>query len=472
LDDKRAWLSSMMTKLKFSFSGPDLAQKISELREHNESLNFTLNQVRKLHKSTSHVITKSTLRIGSSIDVWPEIQTMAATLYNTILDECNTHIEHRAYLDLSAFPERAMDRHVVSFDMALLPWPELQGSTFHFPVGFTIQLAFSDRENNLGRKKIVPVAVLEDTDYRSCPSGSQKVRKRTLEPPELDSENNKRLKSDQYEEAKTSSKTATQFPLPLRHLPTAPNSASNSHRHRKREEFCEKLRMLSQEPRMKENHYSLDSYDIVFPQRLSEYRKQISLADLMRHSRGDRISSYERVRLARQLASAVLNFHATPLLEEFWASDKVVFFDLADDNIFESQALTPAHLCVHIKRNDPTRIPPQDVKDKIKNIYILHLGYFLIELAYQRPFLDLVKDQAQIDGGDFKERKFQVAKICESMGRLLGKRYKDVAETCVTWNTNGGAQLVEFESVVEFERDVVSVLERLEKDLASCWGGE
>jgi hypothetical protein len=461
----------MMTKLKFSFSGPDLAQKLSELREHNESLNFTLNQVRRLRKSANHVIAKPTLRTGSSTDVRSKIQTAAATLYNIILDECNTHIEHYAYLDLSTFPESAMRGHVVSFDMALRPWPEIQDSTFHFPVGFTIQLAFSEQENNLGGKKIMPV--LEDTDDRSCPSGSQNVRKRALETPELDSENNKRLKSDEYEKAKTSSKTSTKISLPLRHLPAPPNSASTSHRHRKREQFCEKVGMLSQEPRMQGNHYDLDNYNLLFPQRPLDYRKHISLADLMRHSRGDSISSYERVRLARQLASAVLNFHATPLLEENWASDEIVFFDLADDNIFESQALTPAHLCVHIKQNGPTRIPPEDAKDKIKNIYIFRLGYFLIELAYQRPFLDLVKDQALIDSGDFKERKFQVAKICcESMGRFLGKRYKDVAETCVTWNTNGGAQLVKFESVVEFERDVVSVLERLEKDLASCWGGE
>jgi hypothetical protein len=131
----------------------------------------------------------------------------------------------------------------------------------------------------------------------------------------------------------------------------------------------------------------------------------------------------KRLRLARQLASPVLQFHTTPFLEESWRSEDVIFFEIGNGSQKPSEPREP-HLNVNVRvqKVKKFKTPSNDLINT--NPYTFGLGAVLLELAYQAPL-----------------RSFQ-----ESVDLTDGQEALTRSET--------------------FYRDVVSELDRLEQSFA------
>jgi hypothetical protein len=93
--------------------------------------------------------------------------------------------------------------------------------------------------------------------------------------------------------------------------------------------------------------------------------KSVSLAQIVQsiseRPRADQLLQHERLRLARQLASAVLQYHATPLLRNSWRSDDVVFFGTPEST---SSLSLPPHLNVQVGRSNGTELSTSNKEGK------------------------------------------------------------------------------------------------------------
>jgi hypothetical protein len=180
----------------------------------------------------------------------------------------------------------------------------------------------------------------------------------------------------------------------------------------------------------------------------------------------DQFLQYERLRLARQLASAVLQFHATPLLKRTWRSEDVVFFGQSTS----PGSITSPHLNVQVGKpntnNSFLELNASSSEDIgfIRNPYLFRLGVTLIELAYQAPLLSLREDKDLTNGQESKHTDFFIAdRLSKSMGTSLGVNYANVVRKCLGCDFGEGTDLNNTGLQAAFYKDVVCELERLER---------
>ncbi|KAH8587400.1 hypothetical protein B0O99DRAFT_400121 [Bisporella sp. PMI_857] len=199
----------------------------------------------------------------------------------------------------------------------------------------------------------------------------------------------------------------------------------------------------------------------------------VSLTQLMlsktRTSQDDGFLQYERLRLARQLAATVLQFHTTPLLNKFFQGDDVIFFDTNGS----TSSLTIPHLNVPVREivngQAPTAAkvtdPDPDASTYlISNQYMFRLGVIMIELAYQTPLSSL--RQPQDSASSFGNQATDILtafRVSNSMESKLGGRYAKIVKKCLRCNFGEDATDLDHPGLqAAFYRDVVSELEVLE----------
>lgn len=174
----------------------------------------------------------------------------------------------------------------------------------------------------------------------------------------------------------------------------------------------------------------------------------------------------ERVGLAKQLASAMLQFQHTPLLRPSWSGDDIVFFGgLPSQRTGANEALHKPHLNVKIGATfavDPSSSSSMMASSSVssmgkgkspvsqflsssaslRNSCLLALAIILIELAYQRPLARCSEmDQNHgrlfpddIDSGDaalHRARWTAADQLCSGVAARLGHRYKNVVRECL-----------------------------------------
>ena len=244
-------------------------------------------------------------------------------------------------------------------------------------------------------------------------------------------------------------------------------------------DFCKRLQSCG--PRTPENKYlgylekSGTCKHLVYfapPISTCSARQSTSLAQIItsvsQKPPADQFLQYERLRLARQLASAVLQFHATPLLKHSWRSDDVVFFgeSAAPDSI------TSPHLNVQVGKPSTNKsnllesdAPSSEDIGFIRNPYLFGLGVTLIELAYQAPLRSLREDKDLTNGQENKHTDFFIAdRLSKNMGASLGVNYAKVVRKCLGCDFGEGTTDLNDPGLqTVFYKDVVCELERLER---------
>jgi len=214
----------------------------------------------------------------------------------------------------------------------------------------------------------------------------------------------------------------------------------------------------------------------------STSRKSFSLTQIIHTTSSnpdvDKFLQHERLRLARQLSSAVLQFHETPLLKDSWRSDDVVFF--GKDAL--STTLASPHLNVQVGKPhkhalkagaESSTTSKHDTLPYVRNPYLFGLGVILIELARQAP-LSTFREECEVpDSYEDRFSDYVIAdRVSKSLSRSLGPKYAKVVRKCLGCDFGEGTTDLNDPGLqAAFHRDVVCELERLEREFAKLYLG-
>lgn len=169
---------------------------------------------------------------------------------------------------------------------------------------------------------------------------------------------------------------------------------------------------------------------------------------------------YERVRLARHLATAVIYYHSTPWLNKAWRSDDVQFFGPHDSLLKKAQDVLPYMTTSGRSRNSSMKSQPQssDYHLFIRNPVLFGLGVMFLELAYQAP-LRVLQQPVDLDKGKTQSFTdyFTAHRLVDDSYRMASKSSK------VIINKYLHSDFASHALQEAFHRDVVTGLENLEK---------
>jgi hypothetical protein len=194
------------------------------------------------------------------------------------------------------------------------------------------------------------------------------------------------------------------------------------------------------------------------------------------NSRERQYPQYERLRLARQLSSAVLQFYATPILKDSWCSDDIIFF--GTDALPTTLALP--HLNVPVSKSHKHALTTEDESSTtskpdtfpyVWNPYLFELGVILIELARQAP-LSTFREKCEVsDSCQNKRSRYVIAdRVSKSLAPSLGPSYAKVVRKCLRCDFGEGTTDLNDPGLqAVFYRDVVCELERLEREFAKLY---
>lgn len=195
------------------------------------------------------------------------------------------------------------------------------------------------------------------------------------------------------------------------------------------------------------------------------------------NSHAHQFLQHERLRLARQLSSAVLQFHATPMLKDSWRSDDVIFF--GTDAL--STTLASPHLNVQIGKShkhaleagaENSTMSKHDTFPFVRNPYLFRLGVILIELARQAPLSTFRERCEDLYSYESKFSDYVIAdRVSKSLAPSLGLNYAKVVRKCLGCDFGEGTDLNDPGLQAAFYRGVVCELERLEREFAKLYLG-
>lgn len=171
------------------------------------------------------------------------------------------------------------------------------------------------------------------------------------------------------------------------------------------------------------------------------------------------MSLYERVRLAKHLAIAVLCYHSTPWLNRAWRSEDVHLFHNRDSTIQHPQHAIPYMMSSISAESQP--VSP-GYHRFVQNPVLFGLGVIFLEIAFQAPIAAL-RRSIDLEGGDsdfveyFTARR--VAKICNGK---ISKSFKEVITRCLYCKFGHDSDFKSLAFQRDFYNDVIVVLDGLE----------
>jgi hypothetical protein len=519
----KAWKQKVGAKFKFCISENRLDQRLNRLKDYNGSFGRLSAQTKALNNCQKAAdVLPSPPRSGQRLKECMLVRDAAIQLYNASVDACASHAEHSAHFRLDPHYEVEYSPQRIRFDMAFAH-NLLEGSSHEVdPVWFAIESminetlmkevdiqpeeakeAWSNFKNTLKRaigQDLSPAVVVKK------PKRDKRVRFAPLSP---------KVKSCSMMAApipppQISVKSLLDSPLP--NFCIGRDLCSYVRR-------CSKRRLSSTDTYIGYLQRTETCSHRVFYKQNSETNAVVTLAQIFssiseveprqRHSK--RMLQYESLRLARQLASAVLQFHATPILKESWRSEDVVFFGKTSLSILQPQHpdMKTPHLNVRV-RNPLGKSDAMGTTNSMihTNPYTFGLGIVLLELAHQAPFrsLCLLEPNVSPSPSNSSERPrspslspssphpppnspttpsllgshdtllddFSLATyLSQSLSTEMGVPYARMVRKCLNCDFGQGTRDLRDKVLQEaFYQDVVCELERLERAFARLQLGE
>jgi hypothetical protein len=177
---------------------------------------------------------------------------------------------------------------------------------------------------------------------------------------------------------------------------------------------------------------------------------------------------YERLRLARQLSTAVLQFRSTPWLANPWNSNEIlVSTSEPSSTTTNDTTLRNFHglfvsACIRNPFHTPARSNSFPSRTLIRNQLLFRLGVMLLEIAFQKP-LDEMKETTDTNGQDDSNADFWAAdRLRHQVSACLAPRYAEVVRKCIHCDFGKDFDLTATKLQEAFYQDVVCELKRLE----------
>ncbi|KAL4941133.1 hypothetical protein BDV06DRAFT_229872 [Aspergillus oleicola] len=190
-----------------------------------------------------------------------------------------------------------------------------------------------------------------------------------------------------------------------------------------------------------------------------------SLTQLISTSRSDLangLSLYERIRLAKYLATAVLYYHATPWLDKSWYGDDVYFFTNEDGD--DDQILRQAPQVIpYIRTSLPSGSICTECDDFIRNPVLFGLGIMFLELAYQAPLSALHNSIDRSPGKSPGLVRYSTARrLAEKVHSIISVGFRRIVEKCLYCDFGHGNNFKSPALQQAFYREIMGELDELE----------
>ena len=196
------------------------------------------------------------------------------------------------------------------------------------------------------------------------------------------------------------------------------------------------------------------------------------ISSLSKQSRPGNFPLYERVRLAKVLTIAVLQYHATPWLHGSWRSDDVTF--LGDDAVSLLRRTSPLkapHLYATVRGCDSdsssaVRGEKETASGAARNSLLYSLGILLLEIAYWKKWEDLSRPREGEDRYQDRYTHFYQARNFLKSGRSdMGPRYDSIVEQLIECDFGCGDDLSTVRLQTAVHRNVICPLDELENGI-------
>lgn len=179
-----------------------------------------------------------------------------------------------------------------------------------------------------------------------------------------------------------------------------------------------------------------------------------------------RYSRAERIRLAKVLAKAVLEYHDTPWLLDNWRSQDVQFFTDPSQTL---AALDVPHLTVRFPCKDRNLTSGQG-QPIAQNSTLFGLATILLELDFEKP-LSYMRLPGDVVDNSPQDTEFKTAaRLAKSTFPGLGPDFRKIIRKCLHCNFGiDETDLTKSEDLKsKIHEEVIGGLEDLERTLARC----
>ena len=446
-------LHLLQQKLKISFSKPRLEAKVDELRKYNGDLRVLAKQITRLKHETE--LSPSATTTNTSIVKFETVRKASQKLYEALssLWACKAHDEHSANICLDVGDRQQVDN--VRFNMALtyIGGTQATTATSDKPLWLTVEsLVEQSNSATMVSNASLPIRTLSATLQNTVAQG-ESVSFALSNTPLPDQSSN-----------------ASCPPLDLCSI---------------KKDLCLYFQERLQKPirpspspcigfLQKTQTFKHFIYPCNIPhQNTLSGADVISLNDalMLATSSPLGIPLADKFRIAKLLALAALQFHATPWLQDSWRSRDVLFFGIRD---LSSDTLHAPYLNARFVKASTAAIASQQICSGVQtaplisrslapNRILYSLGIMLIELGFDAPLQDLQLPEDLMNGLVDQYTEFWTAKrLGLAVSNRLGTRYGRVVQKCLNCDFGIGGDY-ELESKVlqcAVFQDVVRELDR------------
>jgi len=264
---------------------------------------------------------------------------------------------------------------------------------------------------------------------------------------------------------------SVRFQSPVRipsYTPPIPSVAMASVYERIQKDFCDHLRRLRDRPQASEcvgvlgNSANCKNLVYTYPiEQCHSHRQPFTLEQLI--STGGQVRSNgrilleDRVRLAKTLAVAVLQYYSTPWLKKSWRSEDIYFF---------TSSLTLPHLNVRVKGpcDQLSQAPMTPPHSLARNPLLFSLAVVLLEIAYKSKLDNLQSPVDLVDGPGYTEF-FVARRLATSAETDMPGKYHKIVERLIECDFACGSDMEDPKLQAAFHNDVICPLEELEQGL-------
>ncbi len=444
----------MGKKLRFSFSQSRLDLLVKDLKSLNDDFRILSSQTSALLPTQTKSSSNKGRQHNHDIEKYRVIANASRQVYQALCRACTKHSEHVAHLCIEV-EHKAQDNlpvPQVKFNLAFNSLALTGSSDQGDPIWFIIDTIIKDTEADSETKPVSEILDVTHSLKREAESPTEKLTKKL--------------------------KKGVRFAPSTSAAPTGPLVAiynaliSNP---RIRRDFCDYLRSCFRQPTQSDLCMGmLEKTDsckhLLYPPRSQPLTgRAISLEQLI-SSVSQQVPStsfpqYETLHLAKSLATAVLQYHATPWLKMSWRSHDI-FFTRRIHHTYPKPSLKAPHLKVMIKEHNqalsqPSTIPARSI---VRNPLLFNLGVMLREVAYCAT-LGRLEQPCDLDNGQRSALTeiFVARRLPPSLGREMGATYGNIVKKLLECDFGCGDDLNDPKLQAIFHREVVCALDKLEQ---------
>ena len=383
-------------------------------------------------------------------------------MYEALRKACTKHTEHLAHFRLGVenivIEEESSSQ--VKFDMAFTHRAFTNNPGLGDPVWFLVDSIINEHTESCSNNQV------------ECLDRLEKSLKRQLEPAPVAAS----------KKVKKTVRFTTLVPTPMPMPCFLPESSNLAREDCIGNDFCDLIRRRFRQPLQTNTCVVLENTaqckQLVYPSPFTatpESRKATSLGQLITSTRPQgavgHIMVHERIALAKRLAIAVLQYHATPWLQLSWRSNDVFFFDIEGrSHVQSSPDLSAPYINAKIQAQS-TQVQAQPQSAIARNPILFSLGVVFLEIAYGAS-LESFQQDGDANNGQLHTEFFTARRLAKLKRTVMGPTFNDIVEQLVEGAFPCGDDLSNPVLQDRYYEDVICPLDRLEQDFSKLCMGE